>query len=161
MVSWHGEHWPALPWRNWNLKMIITISSISTLAILRQMALLSFKPVVKCQKQKLCCVIFYYRTVTKFPKCLSWTASSFFFLRLVPYLIFKSSSTSLHICPPSRNLWTMTSYPAWHVNSDPCIEKIEKVSFAQQLLQHILESMLNSLREINAEVAPCKNGMGT
>lgn len=50
----------------------------------------------------------------------------FWFLRLMPYLIFKSSSTSLHISPPSRNLCTIASYPAWHVNSDPCIEKTKK-----------------------------------
>lgn len=34
------------------------------------------------------------------------------------YLIFKSSSTSLHICLPSRNLWIMVSYPMWHTNSE-------------------------------------------
>lgn len=37
------------------------------------------------------------------------------------YLIFKSSSTSLHICLPSRNLWITASYPAWQVKSGPCV----------------------------------------
>lgn len=70
-------------------------------------------------------------------------------------LIFKSSSTSLHICRPSRNLWIRASYPAWQLNSDPCIKTRHahthakkpsiNTEMAQQVLHHVLESILNSL----------------